>query len=136
MENGKHEPAEIAQMATLVADWLRTGYRGKGHGGYNIYEDDRIHISRDTHVPNVRIALIDESGKRSEVYRASYHAHHRPDVFRPGLWIRHLASLTPSAERARDRRDAERCRQDKDEYERRHACVDDAGLFPDHAGVS
>ena len=43
--------------AYTVARYLRTRYESKKHGGYYVYEDDKIIIKYDTYYPNLDIRV-------------------------------------------------------------------------------
>ena len=55
------EARTVASMARQVADYLRSEYKAKKHGGYAIYRDERVIVVLDTYVPNVTVRLVDGS---------------------------------------------------------------------------
>lgn len=139
-ENGEGQVKEITGVnwnARLVAEFLRTSYSAKKHGGYSIYDDGKIRVSLDTYVPNVDIwvyGVDPESPDRpTRVYAASYHSVARPETFKPGKWLDHLAQLALKAEEVRDEKKAAREAEKVAADARRYSAVNDAHVFGDKA---
>ena len=116
----------IRRMAANIANTLRTSYAVKKHGGYNIYEDDRIHISLDTYVPNVDIA-IRLNGTWTTVFAAA--SGNTPSIFKPGLWVEYLHGLQPQCESIKTQKEANRAAATAAEHDRCYGPVDDTALF-------
>jgi len=86
----------------MIAKELRTGYEGKKHGGYEIYEDDKIKIKNDTFAPNLFV-YVKVDGKEHLVLlrsRGNNQEHHQ------GKWEQYLHNLYPKALKAREEREA------------------------------
>ena len=116
-------------MARQVAAHLKTRYISKKHGGYDIYEDDRIVVSLDTYVPNVSVQVITPQGERIPVLQASYSSWSNPQVFKEGRWLGYLKKLHRKAREAERVKIQERDRKEAEESERRYGPVDDAAIF-------
>ena len=122
----------VASMAVDIANYLTTRTSSKKHGGYNQYEDDRIHISLDTHVPNITVTIT----PGVTVFRAAYHNWAIPDTFRPGAWIDYVATLAEQAALVKRKRKEEQERREREHQVGHFAPIDDAALFSDVAGSS
>ena len=131
-ESQASRPAGVARMAVDIANYLTTRTSTKKHGGYNYYEDDRIHISLDTYVPNITVTIT----PGVTVFSAAYHNWAIPDTFRPGAWIDHVAALAEQAALVKRKRREEQERQEREHQIVHFAPVDDAALFSDVAGSS
>lgn len=131
MTNEKvYTPGEVASAAIFIADYLKTSYSAKKHGGYNIYEDDRIRISRDTFVPNISVNIkID--GEQQTVYSAGYTNHRNPDVFHRGLWIGYMMGLLPAARDAKQKKEDEVQARKEAQREKNFTPIDDRAIFED-----
>ena len=83
----------IAVQAAAVANRMTTRRAEKKHGGYNLYEDDRISVCLDTYAPNIHIKIpAGENGEWTVVFGKSCHTR-TPYTFRPGLWMEYLGLL-------------------------------------------
>ena len=122
------QPQGIASMASDIATHLRTRYQGKKHGGYNIYEDEKIHISLDTYVPNLDIQVITPEG-RETVFSAAYHNWHRPGIFRPGQWVEYLMGFGEQVERAKREAKEKRETEKREDLQKRYRPIEDAAVF-------
>ena len=131
-ESQVSRPAGVARMAADIASYLTTRTSTKKHGGYNYYEDDRIHISLDTYVPNITVTIT----PCVTVFSAAYHNWASPDAFRPGAWIEYVATLAEQAASVKRKRREEHERQEREHQMVHFAPVDDAALFSDVAGSS
>ena len=121
----------IRANAIIVGRELRTEWRGKKHGGYNIYEDDKIVVSVDTYVPNIDISIKRGGKKLEEVYDADYFG--RIYTFHPGRWQDYLAEIAHKAlETVRERMEKGRAARQA-EQEKRFGPIDDSDLFPEVA---
>ena len=122
----------VAGQAAAVANNLTTQYWKKKHGGYNIYEDDRIRICLDTYSPNVDVSIpAGEDREWTPVFCAGQHSTHSPQIFRPGRWIEYLARLHERALWVRTEREARREQEQAEEQTRRYAPVNDAMIYAD-----
>lgn len=108
----------IHSQIRMVCDNLRTSYSSKKHGGYNIYEDDKIVAVTDTCVPNVDL-YVKVNGKREYVFGCSYHGDQV--TYHPGKWEDYLQDLCRKAEAVQQQRRSEQQRkleQERSESER------------------
>ena len=131
--NDKYEeeitPRRVAQVAGHVARVLRTSHTTKKHGGFDHYEDDRIHISLDTYVPNVDIRVKVEDGWRY-VDSAAYHSIDRPTVFRRDKWLDYLfGELYERTEQRQAAIDADSEVRRQADYRKRFSPIDDSESF-------
>jgi len=128
-ENVTVKPEDVAGAASVVARYLQTRYVSKKHGGYDIYEDDRLAIWLDTYVPNISIRLL-MNGEKVMVFSASYHSYRRPSIFHPGAWCDYLLGpLLTQAREARARLEAKQQARRDAETVARYAPIADAHLF-------
>jgi len=118
------ETLQIRRDAQVVAEFLRTSYSAKKHGGYNHYEDERIHVSVDTYVPNIDIVLKDVG----LVFSASYF-HGMISEYYPGAWVTYLHELTDRAIEVRKAQTKEREEREAAERAKRFGPVDDSAIF-------
>ena len=103
----KERLQDIVGTAMSMANLLTTKFTPKKHGGFNVYQDDRLIVALDTFVPNLSIRLITPQGEKT-VYTASYHSLTRPDIHRP----RPLGGLHPLLQTApRSRQGGEAARK-------------------------
>ena len=123
------KPETIAAMAHSVATHLTTGTAKKSHGGWKYYQDERIHISLDTYVPNITVKIM-VNGQWQDVYSAGYHNHSRPNRYNPGNWTRYLHDLAERAAQAGTVKEREQQERDRAEQARRFGAIDDAAAFP------
>ncbi len=127
-QNVETKPGPAA-MARLVATHLRTRHTPKKHGGYDVYEDEKIRIMLDTYVPNIDVQIFPPGENPVTVFAASYTRWSNPEVFRTGEWMKYLEELLPKAIAERDRKEDERQEKERLERERRYGPVDDAIIF-------
>ncbi len=112
----------VRDAAINVARYLKTSYESKKHGGYNIYNDEQIHISLDTYYPNLDIDILKE-GKKIEVYRGS-RDNVTPALFRPGKWIDHLMNLNKKAIELNRQQEDTRKRNEIINFNNRYSPID------------
>ena len=124
----KERLQDIVGTAMSMANLLTTKFTPKKHGGFNVYQDDRLIVALDTFVPNLSIRLITPQGKKT-VYTASYHSLTRPDIHRPGHWEDYILSFKPRLEAVREEKGQKSERQAREENQRRFAPVDDRAIF-------
>ena len=79
----------------IIATYLKTRYESKKHGGYNIYEDDKIKIAYDTYYPNVDVYVkIDSNWKLVLLHNG----HGFDQEYHPGVWLKYVEDcLYPKA---------------------------------------
>lgn len=93
-----HKPSEktmdIHKKIITVCEYLRTRYASKRHGGFNIYEDDKIVALTDTCVPNVDLSvkILEE---QEYVFGCNYDGHQI--TYHPGRWEEYLSDLYEKA---------------------------------------
>ncbi len=130
-ETGKPSGGAVAGQAIKVANLLTTRHTTKKHGGYNIYQDERISITLDTYVPNLDIRIIGENGKPVTVFGTPYHSLSKPNIFRPGRWTQHLEGLYRKALEVEREQDTRKEQEKAENLKRRYGPVDDAKIFAD-----
>ena len=77
-----------------VCDNLTTRTASKKHGGYNIYEDDKIVATKDTFVPNVNLSVKTSHG-HERVFSCNMEG--RFVTFHEGKWENYLETLYKKA---------------------------------------
>lgn len=110
-----------------IATHLRTESRGKKHGSYSVYRDDKIEISYDTYYPNVEVTIFID-GSRTTV--AHYSGHGHTVEFHDGQWCRYVTDkLYPLALKARE--DYETMLENKRlaEQNAKFGSIDDSSIF-------
>lgn len=114
--------------AYWVAKHLRTRYESKKHGGYDIYEDDKIIISSDTYYPNLSV-YVKDGNKSICVLSRSGHGYNQE--YHPGKWESYIRDvLMPHAIEARNKKDAERIARDEIQRSSKVCPVNDLHIFP------
>jgi len=101
-----------------VCNYLSTRFVTKKHGGFTIYEDDKIIASTDTFVPNVDLS-VKVNGNNEHVFGCSYDG--SQVTYHPGKWEDYLQDLYLKAEAVQQQRLSEEQRkleQDRVECER------------------
>ncbi len=110
-----------------IAKYLRTESKGKKHGSYDIYRDDKIEIAYDTYYPNVDVRVFID-GKPATV--AIYSGHGHTQEFHGGEWCRYVTDkLYPLALKARE--DYETMLENKRlaEQKAKFGSIDDSSVF-------
>ena len=110
---------------SFIAQNLRTRHEGKKHGGYDIYEDDKVSIWYDTYFPNVSVYLMDEA--KTCVYSRSGHG--IVSIHRPGAWEAYCESLMPRAKAAGAEKASIIAAKNKREHDAAFGGVNDSALF-------
>lgn len=82
---------KIHAKIVKVCECLQTAYRSKKHGGYSIYEDDRVYLCLDTYVPNVDMDVKLPNGRKERVFSRSYCGYQT--TYHTGKWEIYLDSL-------------------------------------------
>ncbi|MDO8610989.1 MAG: hypothetical protein Q7R95_10700 [bacterium] len=110
-----------------IANYLRTSYKGKGHGGYNIYKDDKIIIQYDTYYPNVDVS-IKINDKWEQVLNHSGHGINYQH--RSGKWEEYVSDiLYPKAVEARRLSDLKDKQRKEEEKQKNFGSIDDSAVF-------
>jgi len=103
-------------MYSEIATYLRTSYQGKKHGGYNIYEDDKIKIYYDTYYPNVDVYVKLPNGTEQMVLNRSGHGYNQE--FHSGEWENYCKDiLYPKALEAKKKYEEEMKKKEQAEHE-------------------
>jgi len=74
--------------ASFIAINLTTRIEGKKHGGYMIFEDDKVEIIYDTYYPNVDVYVKGAEGKKHLVM--CYSGHGFMQEYHHGEWESYL----------------------------------------------
>lgn len=91
--------------AYFIAKHLQTDYQSKKHGGYEIYEDEKILIKSDTYYPNLDV-WVKDGDKKVLVLLRSGHGYNQE--YHPGKWEVYIHNvLMPRAIEAKNKKDAE-----------------------------
>ena len=99
---------KIHSMIILVCNMLTTSYESKKHGGFNIYQDDKIQSYVDTYVPNVTLNVkTPKEGKTilETVFSCNYNGDFV--TYHEGEWERHLETLYAKAQKVKAQKDEE-----------------------------
>ena len=107
-----HQSNKIHGQIRTVCDYLRTRYSSKKHGGFNIYEDDKILAVTDTCVPNVDLS-VKVDGKLEHVFGCSYHGDQV--TYHPGKWEQYLSDLDQKALAVKQQREEREMLLDQEE---------------------
>lgn len=121
--------ADMHAWCCLIAKRLCTYYIAKNHGGYDIYEDERIIISYDTYYPNVEVEVRDVG----IVFSCSGHYPPRPSLYRSGAWIEYVRTLHVKAVERHVNKEREAIRKREEQHQRQFGSVDDAAVFSEHS---
>lgn len=113
--------SKVIKIARTLCNYVTTRYQSKKHGGYNIYEDDKIAILADTNVSNLDVYVTDEEGKRHLVLSRNYIGDNQ--VYHPGKWEGHILALGDLAEEAKAKALEEAESQKLEEQNRRFSPV-------------
>lgn len=81
---------EIHGKIIAVCNYLRTRYSSKNHGGFNIYEDDKIIAATDTYVSNVDL-YVKINNEKEYVFGCNYDGHQV--TYHSGKWEDYLNNL-------------------------------------------
>ena len=119
---------EIVSAASKVARFLTTKHESKKHGGYDIYEDEKIRIACDTYVPNVHVNVnIDGNWTLAMLYNG---AHGHMQEIHSGAWEGYvLKNLLPKALQAEKEAIERREKREAEERAKRNARLNDSHIF-------
>lgn len=109
-----------------VARYLTTHHSSKKHGGYDIYEDDKIKISYDTYFPNVSISIKDGE-KLIPVYSRSGHG--SIGLNKPGKWVDYIKALAEKAAKIKNEREEAATIRRRQEHEKHFGAINDSHIF-------
>ncbi len=125
----KDQAIMVASAAAVVARYLKTKHRTKKHGGYDIYEDEKIRVTLDTYVSNVDV-LVNLNEQWTTVFAAGYSSWGHPQIFRPGVWVEHLVeTLLPRAKEMKANQERVVAAQEAARSQERYGPIDDAAVF-------
>jgi len=98
------ESVEVRNNAILIAKYLKTSHETKKHGGYDIYEDEKIRIRYDTYYPNMTIDIKDTGSTMyfHRVYSGS--SIDNPGTYKPGKWTQYISKLSMEAKKIEQQR--------------------------------
>jgi hypothetical protein len=125
MENEMNTP-DIHQVAILVAQYLTTRHESKKHGGYQIFEDDRLRISYGTYYPNLNIVVKDGDKTVTVLSRGGSGT---VSEYHPGRWEDYVRSLYPKAKAAQETKEREWREKCEAEKRRKFEPIDDSHIF-------
>ena len=131
-ENETFQPGTIAQMAILVAKYLKTSHRPRGS---NLYQDDVLLINPTTSQYNLEISIF-RDGEQIPVFSAPYHDHSapykadsKPHRYNPGEWTKYLAQLAERAEKARQDEELSKRKKEEANHREKFDPIDDQEIF-------
>ena len=121
------EQMQILDATAAVCTYTKTRYEAKSHGGYDVYEDDKIRVELDTYVPNVNIS-ISLNGEWQSVFSAGYGG--SVGNFNRGAWVEYLLRvLLPRAEEVEAETIAQRESDMRQHEYERTAPIADSAVF-------
>lgn len=85
----------VIKTIRLLCDYMKTKYVSKKHGGYNIFEDDKVRLCLDTYVWNIDVYVKKPNGEEVLVLSRSYAGYNQ--VYHPGKWEDHIMNLRDKA---------------------------------------
>lgn len=101
----------------LLCDYMTTRHQSKKHGGYNIYEDDKVYISLDTYVPNITVYVKLSGNTKSRVLSIGHAG--TIQEYHSGKWEEYIISLKEAALTAKKELEEKKEIKDKQEHERK-----------------
>ena len=115
----------MESMSTMVIEicrYLETRYEGKKHGGYLIYEDDKVELSYDTYYPNCDV-YVKTNGEKHHVFGHSGHGHDY--IRRPGAWENYIEELYKKVPEAKELKKKEELERQRKENKEKFGCAPD-----------
>lgn len=112
--------------AYAIAQHLTTRYEGKKHGGYQVYEDEKVAIWYDTYYPNLTV-YVKDGDKQVAVLSRSGHGYNAE--YHPGQWEDYLRSLYPNAIEAKKAKEVELAAKKEAERRSRFSSINDSHIF-------
>ena len=111
----------------LIANYLTTKRESKKHGGYNIYQDDKIRISYDTYFPNVGVHVFIDGVAHLAV---SHSGHGHTNKYHGGAWEQYVTGvLYPKAVKAEADWKAKREQRKANQERKERAPLNDWAVF-------
>ncbi len=120
-ENEPFHPGTIAQMAILVAKYLKTR-------GSNLYQDDVLLIDPATSHPNLHISIF-RDGEQIPVFSTPRNDRSIPERYNPGEWTKYLAQLAEQAEKARQDEELSKRKRQEADHREKFDPIDDQEIF-------
>lgn len=114
----------VIDQATRIARNLTTGYESKKHGGYDIYDDDKIYIKYDTYYPNLSVQIKDEN---NTVVLSS--SEYRVGQLHYGKWVDYLYTFIDKIDKVIEQKKIEDEEKQQKLHESKYSDIDDSGLF-------
>lgn len=114
---------DIHRKIIKICEFLRTDYKSKKHGGYNIFDDGKLHLEVDTYVPNCEASIILPSGIKETAFSCSYSCHN--PLYHKGKWTDHLEILYQRALEAETQQTQKALAKKKASDEKRNAPTSD-----------
>lgn len=117
----------MKQKLMTVAIYLTDQSESKKHGGYEIYEDDKIRIAYDTYYPNVQVNVkIDGKNQLAAIF--SGHGH--TQEYHGGVWEKYvIGTLYPLALIKKEECLAKQQKRKLDDERKKNARLNDASVF-------
>ena len=110
-----------------IAIYLITSYQSKKHGGWNIYEDEKIKIMYDTYYPNVS-TYVKIDGKENLVI--SHSGHGITQEYHQGNWEKYISDvLYPKAIEAKRLSDIAEKQREEEKRQKLFGLIDDSKVF-------
>lgn len=115
------------QKLISIARYLKTRYEYKGHGGYMIYEDDKIEIFYDTYYPNVDV-YVKLNGEKKLVLLRSGHGYDQE--YHSGKWEEYVDEvLYPRALIAMKASELVKKEEEARKIQENFGVIDDSHIF-------
>ena len=99
-------------------------YKSKKHGGYHIYEDDKIRMDSDTYVPNIDVYVKTPDGKKTLVLLHSG-CSGLDQEYHSGKWEEYVETLMPKATEASKKHEKKRLLKESKELNLKFCSADD-----------
>jgi len=109
-----------------IACYLTTRHELKKHGGYNVYEDDKIIIRYDTYFPNVSVD-IKKDGQFVTVFFRSGHGSN--SMYKRGEWEAYIQTLAPKVIAAKATEKSIIETKEQEQHQSAFGPIDDGDVF-------
>lgn len=109
----------------VITKYLKTRHESKKHGGYDIYEDDKIEISYDTYYPNRSVYV--KFGSKKELVHVS--SDDKTSTHRPGKWEEYITELYEKALELKKKEEARNLEKAEKEKQDHFGTIDDSKIF-------
>lgn len=111
----------------MIANYLMTESRGKKHGSYHVYKDDKIEIAYDTYYPNVDVHVFIDGERKTA---AIYSGHGTTQEYHNGAWTKYVEDvLYPKAVKAKADHEAAIKERDRQQQAKKFGALDDKSVF-------